>query len=303
MSKPLLLDQDDVLIIGAGPAGLTAAYHLTQNSALKVRILEANAEYVGGISRTEKYQGFSFDIGGHRFFTKSDEIENLWREILPKDFKKKSRLSRIYYKNRFYSYPLKPFEALKNLGLTESALCIASYLQARLHPTQNPQTFEQWVSNKFGKRLFSIFFKTYTEKVWGISTELLSADWAAQRIKGLSLGTALKTSFAKPSSQPKKNSVKSLTNSFFYPTLGPGMMWEEAARKVKEKGGKIDMGRKAIQFHWSEKAEMWSVSAMGVDKIPQTYLAKQLLCSAPWRKLVSSLTPHLPCKEKVRALR
>ncbi len=180
----------DTLVIGAGPAGLTTAYQLVK-AGRSVHIIEQDPTYVGGISRTVDYKGFLFDIGGHRFFSKSKEVVDLWNEILPDDFIDRPRLSRIYYKGKFYAYPLKAFEALRNLGLLESAACVASYGLARLMPVKAPKTFHQWVRNQFGERLFSIFFKTYTEKVWGMGCDEISADWAAQRIKGLSLSAAV----------------------------------------------------------------------------------------------------------------
>src|SRR5919202_4607675 len=186
----------ETAVIGAGPAGLVAAYTLAK-AGRDVSVLERDPTYVGGISRTVNYKGFLFDIGGHRFFSKSKEIVDLWDEILPDDFIERPRLSRIYYRGRYYAYPLKAFEALRNLGLLTSAACVASYLYARLRPTQDPKTFHAWVRNQFGERLFSIFFKTYTEKVWGMSCDAISADWAAQRIKGLDLAEAIKNALFK----------------------------------------------------------------------------------------------------------
>src|SRR5216117_191045 len=179
-----------VAIIGAGPAGLTAGYLLSKEG-IKVTILEADPVYVGGISRTATYKGFHFDIGGHRFFSKSKPVEDLWTEILPNDMLTRPRSSRIFYGGKFFSYPLKPIEALLKLGVFKSILCVLSWLKARLFPLRNPRNFEEWVSNQFGKRLFNTFFKSYTEKVWGMSCNEISADWAAQRIKGLSLGSAI----------------------------------------------------------------------------------------------------------------
>jgi len=180
-----------VAIIGAGPAGLTAGYILSKE-AVDVVVLEADPVYVGGISRTVTYKDFHFDIGGHRFFSKSKAVEDLWTEILPNDMLVRPRSSRIFYDGKFYSYPLKPVEALVKLGIVKSALCVLSWLKARLFPVRNPRNFEEWVSNQFGKRLFNTFFKSYTEKVWGMSCKEISADWAAQRIRGLSLGSAIK---------------------------------------------------------------------------------------------------------------
>ena len=181
---------NSVAIIGAGPAGLTAAYLLSK-SQVPVTILEADPTYVGGIAHTVKYKGYHFDIGGHRFFSKSKEVEDLWTELLPNDMLDRPRSLRIFYNGKFFSYPLKAFEALFKLGVFESARCMLSYLKASLFPVKDPKNFEDWVSNQFGKRLFRIFFKTYTEKVWGMSCKEISADWAAQRIKGLSLTTAV----------------------------------------------------------------------------------------------------------------
>src|SRR5581483_2425585 len=166
-----------------------------------VSVLEGDPEYVGGISRTARYKGFRFDIGGHRFFSKSQEVEDFWTKILRDDFIERPRLSRIYYGGEFYSYPLKAFEALWKLGFVESALCMISYIKARLSPVPSPKSFEDWVTNQFGERLYRIFFKTYTEKVWGMSCKEISADWAAQRIKGLSLASAVKNALI-PKRQP-----------------------------------------------------------------------------------------------------
>ncbi len=193
----------ETIIIGAGPAGLTAAYTLAKNGR-DVLVLEQDPAYVGGISRTAHYRGFLFDIGGHRFFSKSKEIVDLWNEILPDDFLDRPRLSRIYYRGKFYAYPLRAFEALTNLGLVESALCMASFAWAKTFPVRAPRTFHQWVRNQFGERLFGIFFKTYTEKVWGMSCDDISADWAAQRIKGLSLDPMIAGPEGGPSSDMQR---------------------------------------------------------------------------------------------------
>src|SRR6202035_3462563 len=230
-----------VTIIGAGPAGLTAAYLLSKNE-VDVTVLEADPVYVGGISRTTTYKGFHFDIGGHRFFSKSKAVEDLWTEILPNDMLQRPRSSRIFYGGKFFTYPLKPFEALVKLGIFESALCVLSSFKARLFPTKDPRNFEDWVSNQFGKRLFNIFFKTYTEKVWGMSCKEISADWAAQRIKGLSLKSAILNAIL-PKKKPKDKTqvIKSLIDTFRYPRRGPGMMWEACADKIRAMGGEVNM--------------------------------------------------------------
>src|SRR5262245_52787926 len=216
------MSHSDVFVIGAGPARLTAAYLLTK-SGVSTTVIEADPTYVGGISRTASYKDFLFDIGGHRFFSKSKEVVDLWNEILPDDFIERPRLSRIYYNGRYFSYPLKAFEALNNLGYVESGMCVLSYLFKQVFPHENPETFHEWVANQFGERLFSIFFKTYTEKVWGMSCDEISADWAAQRIKGLDLwgamANALRRSINPTGGAPTSNGeiVKTLIESFRYP--------------------------------------------------------------------------------------
>ena len=197
------MSHSEVFVIGAGPAGLTASYLLTKQG-ISTTVIEADPVYVGGISRTANYKDFLFDIGGHRFFSKSKEVVDLWKEILPQDFISRPRLSRIYYDGKYYSYPLKAFEALGNLGVVESAMCVLSFMYKQAFPNEKPETFHEWVSNQFGERLFSIFFKTYTEKVWGMSCDEISADWAAQRIKGLDLWSAMANAL-RNSIKPKGN--------------------------------------------------------------------------------------------------
>src|ERR1700734_1791003 len=234
----------DVFVIGAGPAGLTAACCLSKEGR-SVLVVERDPIYVGGISRTVDYKGFLFDIGGHRFFSKSKEVVALWQEILPDDFIARPRLSRIYYNGKFFSYPLKAFEALLKLGVFTSAACLVSYAYAKMFPVAPARTFHEWVRNQFGERLFQIFFKTYTEKVWGMSCDEISADWAAQRIKGLDLLTAVADGLRRSLGRKKSGAVaKTLIESFRYPRRGPGMMWEACASKVKALGGEIVMDRK-----------------------------------------------------------
>jgi protoporphyrinogen oxidase len=288
----------NVAIIGAGPAGLTAGYLLAK-SDVEVAVLEADPVYVGGISRTARYKGFHFDIGGHRFFSKSKAVEDFWNEILPHDMLERPRSSRIFYGGKFFAYPLKPFEALMKLGVVRSTLCVFSWLRARIFPVSDPRNFQDWVTNQFGRRLFNTFFKSYTEKVWGMSCREISADWAAQRIKGLSLGSAIKNAVL-PQRQPRDKSkvIKTLINSFRYPRRGPGMMWEVCAEKMQALGGKLSMGCKVTGCEYDELTQTWSVQFIDNAGREQTLEAEHVISSAPMRELVAGLTP--PVAPRVR---
>ncbi|MGA2329326.1 MAG: NAD(P)/FAD-dependent oxidoreductase [Bryobacteraceae bacterium] len=279
-----------VAIIGAGPAGLTAAYFLAKNG-VPVTVLESDSQYVGGISRTVRYLGFHFDIGGHRFFSKSQEIEDLWTEILPDDLLQRPRSSRILYGGKFYSYPLKAFEALRNLGVLESGLCVLSYLKARLFPVRNPKSLEDWVTNQFGSRLYRIFFKTYTEKVWGMSCNQISADWAAQRIKGLSLASAIWNALYSRKSKDRSKIVKTLIDTFRYPRKGPGMMWETCAAKVRQMGGEVRLGRRVVGCSYDRISGSWNLLCELEGGGRETVAAEQVISSAPIRELVAMLAP------------
>src|SRR5256886_7876963 len=271
----------NVAIIGAGPAGLTAAYLLSKNN-VPVAVLEADPVYVGGISRTATYKGFHFDIGGHRFFSKSKAVEDFWTEILPDDMLVRPRSSRIYYNGKFFAYPLRAFEALIKLGVFKSVLCLLSYLKAKLFPVRKPDNFEDWVSNQFGKRLFNTFFKSYTEKVWGMSCKDISADWAAQRIKGLSLGSAIKNALF-PQRKPKEKSavIKTLIDSFRYPRKGPGMMWEACARRVREMGGRVRMGEKVVGCSFDADRREWTLTHLDGAGVRHQTRAAHVISSAP----------------------
>lgn len=282
-----------VVIIGGGPAGLTAGYLLARRG-VAVQVLEADPHYVGGISRTVSYKGFHFDIGGHRFFSKSKAVEELWSELLPHDLLERPRSSRIYYRGKFFSYPLRAADALTKLGLIESARCVASYLWARLFPVSDPRNFEDWVSNQFGRRLFSIFFKTYTEKVWGMDCREISADWAAQRIKGLSLGKAIIQALGLRSNRGSGDQViKTLIDSFRYPRRGPGMMWEAAARLIRQMNGEVLMGRKVIGLEYDRAACLYRVTSQDGQGRGETVTAEHVISSAPMRELISGLKPGL----------
>jgi len=293
----------DVLIIGAGPAGLTAGYLLSKRGR-EVLVLEKDPTYVGGISRTVNYKNFLFDIGGHRFFSKSKEVVDLWNEILPDDFIERPRLSRIYYNGKFFAYPLKAFEALFKLGLFNSAACMLSYAAAKVMPVKAPKTFHQWVRNQFGERLFSIFFKTYTEKVWGMSCDEISADWAAQRIKGLDLMTAVLNGVANSLGiKPKGDGVKTLIETFRYPRRGPGMMWDAAAEKIRAQGGGIVMDRAMQTANWDPRSRMWTVMATDSDGGRHVVTARHLISSAPIAELSQALTPTPISRLHARELR
>ena len=297
----------DAIVIGAGPAGLTTAYQLAK-AGRSVQVIEQDPTYVGGISRTVDYKGFLFDIGGHRFFSKSKEVVDLWNEILPDDFIDRPRLSRIYYKGKFYAYPLKAFEALRNLGLVESTACVASYALAKLVPVRAPKTFHQWVSNQFGERLFSIFFKTYTEKVWGMGCDEISADWAAQRIKGLSLATAVIDGLRRSlklgkGKAPGAVGAKSLIESFRYPRRGPGMMWEAAAARIEAMGGRIAMGTTLDALSLDASTGLWTVNAIDATGRRHVWQARDVVSSAPVQELMGRISPRPMSLFQARALK
>lgn len=232
-----------VVVVGAGPAGLTASYELAKQGIRSV-VLE-KADKVGGISRTEVYKGYRFDIGGHRFFTKVDAVQKFWKEVLGDEFIKVPRMSRIYYGGKFYDYPLSLFNTLMNLGIWQSFLILLSYFESKvkskLNPGREPESFEEWVIDRFGERLYRIFFKTYTEKVWGIPCDKIRADWAAQRIQGMSLKRAvLNALFGSQTS-------KSLIKEFDYPILGPGMMWERCQEILDDKGSPVHLNTQVVK--------------------------------------------------------
>lgn len=286
----------EVLVLGAGPAGLTAAFVL-ETSGIKTKVLEADPNYVGGISRTVDNNGFKFDIGGHRFFTKSMIVQELWNQMLPKDrwLKEVPRMSRIYYREKFFNYPLSASDALKKLGINEALKCMLSYLRFKVRPIRDPKSFEEWVTNQFGKRLYEIFFKSYTEKVWGMKCAEISADWASQRIKGLSLGEAAINSLPRfiLKFRDKGNTIRTLSDKFDYPINGPGELWESVKKKLEEKNSQVLMGEKVTKLFRSNSkiVQIETTNSQGSEKL---YFASDVISSLPIRGLVNALEPAPP---------
>ena len=230
------------------------------------------------------YKGFHFDIGGHRFFSKSKAVEDLWTEILPNDMLVRPRSSRIYYDGKFFSYPLKPFEALLKLGVFRSTCCVLSWMKARLFPVAIRRNFEDWVSNQFGKRLFNIFFKSYTEKVWGMSCKEISADWAAQRIKGLSLGSAIKNALLPQRTAEDRTSYQNADQFLPLSAARPGMMWEACAEKMKELGGRLEMGCRVTGCAYDETSELGQLTYKDRARAIAEIEAEHIISSAPMRR-------------------
>lgn len=271
-----------IVIIGAGPAGLTAGYELTKHNIRPVVLEQDNK--VGGLARTENYKGYYFDMGGHRFFTKSEPVNQMWHEVLGDEFLRRPRLSRIFYQDKFFFYPLKTMNALTGLGIWQAILIIVSFIKWQIFPYQKEETFEQWVTNRFGKRLFEIFFKTYTEKVWGIPCSELKAEWAAQRIKNLSLKSALMSMFIRPG-----DSITTLIEEFHYPRFGPGMLWNEVKNQIERREGKVHLSSPVIRIHRSGKrVDSVVVSQNGSE---QTIEGTDFISSMPISEFVKKLDP------------
>src|SRR5690348_2701430 len=284
----------NVVIIGAGPAGLTAAYMLNKRGVTST-VLEADT-VVGGISRTAERDGWRFDIGGHRFFTKVQPVEDLWFEILgPDDFLRRPRLSRIYYRGKFYDYPISAMNALRNLGPVEATRCVASYLWVRIHPPKDKSTLEGFVASRFGWRLYRHFFKTQSEKVWGVPCTEIQADWGAQRIKNLSLfraaWEALKPKWVRARTAKTKQ-VTSLIEEFNYPKYGPGMMWERCTELVTARGTKVVFSSNVTKVHRDDGRAV-AVTAE-TEGAPTRYDCTHVISSMPISSLVLSMDPPAP---------
>lgn len=280
----------ECVVIGAGPAGLTAAYELVKHGRSAV-VFEADY-MVGGISRTCEYKGYRFDIGGHRFFTKVPYVRELWDEILGDEFLVRPRQSRIYYGGKYFDYPLKPLNAFLGLGSAEALRIATSYLRAQLLPSREENSFEQWVCNRFGKRLFEIFFKTYTEKVWGMPCSEISADWARQRIKNLDLAAAIKDAFLSATPDSGSQQVTSLIEQFHYPRFGPGQMWEACAERLERCGTRIALGARVqrVVHRGGSITGVWVERGGAQEEVR----ADEFLSSMPIRDLVHALDPSPP---------
>ena len=278
-----------VVVIGAGPAGLTAAYELGKRGH-PVTVVEAS-DVVGGISQTVVRDGWRFDIGGHRFFTKVPAVEALWHEILPDDdFLRRPRSSRIYYRAKFYDYPIRPLNALRNLGIVEAARCIASYLWVRVRPPRDQSSLEGYIATNYGWRLYGHFFKTYSEKVWGVPPAAISAEWGAQRIKGMSLFSAvwepIRARFA--GQRSASSQVTSLIEEFQYPKHGPGMMWERCRDLVESQGSRVELDAPVTRLAHRD-GRVHSVTAGGRE-----HPADQVISSMPFNALIRAMDPPVP---------
>ena len=287
-----------VVIIGAGPAGLTAAYQLCKENVPSV-VLEKD-KVVGGISRTVNYKGYLFDIGGHRFFTKVKAVDEMWREVMgEKKFLHRSRLSRIYYNKKFFYYPLKVTNALLGLGIWNSFLMVGSYAKAQMFPIKDETSFEDWICNRFGRRLYDTFFKTYTEKVWGIPCNEISADWAAQRIKGLSLIATVKNAILSSEAKDKSDVIKTLIDAFDYPEKGPGQMWEMVAENIQTRGSELKMKSSVERILWGKGGV--TALEIDVDGRKERVAGTDFISSMPIQELVRKMSPAPPPEVKKAA--
>jgi protoporphyrinogen oxidase len=274
------IENPRVIIIGGGPAGLTAAYELSKRSIASVVLEELDD--VGGLARTVNHSGCRFDIGGHRFYTKVPVVEQLWNEVLGPEMLERPRLSRIYSRGKFFRYPLEPFEVFRKLGPLECLRCVASYAWAQARPSRPAVTLEDWFTRRFGARLYRRFFATYTEKVWGRPCRELSAEWAAQRVQGLSLRGVLGDAFRR---KARPSAFRSLTRTFHYPRHGPGMLWNRVREKVEAAGSRVVLNARVDRIDWRPGA-LEAVHAGGVE-----YRGSHFVSSMPVRDLIRCLQP------------
>lgn len=276
-----------VLIAGAGPAGLTAAYELCRRKASPL-VFEREG-IVGGNARTEVFRGYRFDIGGHRFFSKIPEVNRIWEDLLHEKLLRVPRLSRIYYNGRFFHYPLKIGNVVRGLGPWNSFLIVMSFLRTIASPHPREDNLEEWVSNRFGRRLYRTFFKTYTEKVWGIPCTSIRAEWAAQRIKGLSLRTAVLNAVV----GDRKKSIKSLIEEFLYPERGPGMMWESMQEYIGRNGGEVLLRHDVVKVR-REGDRVAALVVDGPDGRRAEFEGEQCIASMPVSEMIAKMDPAPP---------
>ncbi len=309
-------DKKQALIIGAGPAGLTAAYELLEKTDIKPIIFEATSD-IGGISKTVNYKGNRIDIGGHRFFSKSDRVMQWWQNIISleeegrteeeKFMMVRSRLSRIFYLRKFFEYPISlNFITLRNLGLVRILKIGFSYLRVRIFPIKPEKSLEDFFINRFGRELYLTFFKDYTEKLWGISCDKIQADWGAQRVKGLSISRAIwhgiKSIFKKDNSIDQKNTETSLIDKFLYPKFGPGQLWEEVAQRIKEKGGEIYLNHEVIGLNGLENniTEIKVLDKKSGEE--KTFVGEYFFSSMPVKNLIRNLQLSIPVPQEVKTV-
>lgn len=288
------MKKTNVAIIGAGPAGLAVAYQLAKKG-VAVKVFEAGAE-VGGMAKTIPLWGQLVDMGPHRFFSNDPRVNGLWLEVIGKDYSMVNRITRIYYRKTFFDYPLKAFNALKGLGIFEAVYCVFSYLQAKVAPEKDESAFDAWVSNRFGKRLFTIFFKSYSEKLWGIPCKQLDADFAAQRIKKLSLFEAIKSSVF--GSGGTKH--KTLVDEFAYPNLGAGAVYDQMAMKIRELGGEIYLNTPVASVHPAHNPETKSILKL---EDGNTMSFDHVVSSMPITLLVERMGAPEDIRQHARSLR
>jgi protoporphyrinogen oxidase len=284
-----------VVVIGGGPAGLTAGYLLAKRDK-PVVVLEAS-DQVGGLARTEVRDGYRFDLGGHRFFTKVKEVDDLWHEIMKEEFLRRPRQSRIYWRRRFLEYPLQGMDVIRKLGPAELTLCLLSYLWAAIKPKGREDTFEEWVSSRFGKRLYGHFFKSYSEKVWGVPATEIRAEWAAQRIKNLSFFSAAKSAFV----GNRGNKITSLISEFKYPRFGPGQMWEQMTEDIRAQGGEVRLNGPVTRLRIDPKDGRVVEVIAGGETLAPSYV----ISSLPLRTTVGIVEPDAPVnvRDAARGLR
>jgi protoporphyrinogen oxidase len=283
-------------VLGAGPAGLTAAWVLAQRGRTG-EVFEADG-VVGGIAKTVEFKGYRFDLGGHRFFTKLKPVERLWDEMMGEDFLTRPRLSRIYYQGQYLAYPLQARDVIKRLGLLESGLCSLSYFWSRLQRHRSQETFEDWVVSRFGRRLYEAFFRSYTEKVWGIPGRQIQSEWAAQRIKNFSFAKAAMAILG-----IRREHVTTLIEEFRYPRLGPGQMWERFQQRVEDRGIPVRLNQRVVAVRHDGAGHVESVVLRSNGGPEREVQVESVLSSIPLSELVLSLDPAPPPEVQAAARR